>query len=80
LQYSFSDGVIFPLKLASHGNSVTNKRPFCHTQASTLNFIKENLSNMTPKEIINKTYEKAGGMLNMSSSGELAMIYDRYTT
>ena len=57
--------------MAPHGNSVNNQRPFCRTQTSTLEFMKANLPDTAPKEVISKTYEKAGGMLNMASCSEV---------
>lgn len=71
IQYTFSDGIVVPIKLAPHGNSVSNQRPFFRTQASTIDLIKESMSDMPPKELINKTYAKAGGMLNMTSCSEV---------
>ena len=54
-----------------HGNSITNQRPFFRTQPSTFDDMKESLSDMKPKDVISKTYNKAGGMLNMSSCSEV---------
>ena len=71
IQYTFSDGTVVPIKMAPHGNSVTNKRPFYRTQSSTLDHMKDKLSDMAPKAIINETYEKAGGSLSMSSCSEV---------
>ena len=71
IQYTFSDGIAIPIKMAPHGNSVSDQRPFYRTQASTLDFIKENLPDIAPKELISKSYEKAGGILNMASCSEV---------
>ena len=48
-----------------------NKQPFLHTQCSTLESIKENIPSMSPKEILNEMYSIAGGLLQMSSAGEV---------
>ena len=56
--------------MAPHGNSTTSQRPFFCTQSNTLHDMK-NTSDMKPKEIINKTYEKAGGMMNMLSCSQV---------
>ena len=71
VQYTFSDGIEVPIKVAPHGNSTKNKQPFLRTQCSTLESIKENIPSMSPKEILNETYSKAGGLLQMSSAGEV---------
>jgi len=55
IQYTFSDGTLVPIKMPPHGNSVTNKTPFYHTQSSTLDYRKDKLSDMAPKAIINET-------------------------
>jgi len=71
IQHTFSDGIVVPIKMAPHGNSVTNKRLFYRTQSSTLDHMNDNLSDMAPKAIINETYEKARGSLSMSSCSEV---------
>lgn len=71
MQYTFSDGVQVPIKLAPHGNSIKNQRSFFRTQASTMDSIKKNMSSMSPKEILSKSYKDAGGLLNVKSSGEV---------
>lgn len=57
-----------------------NKQPFLRTQCSTLEYIKENIPSMSPKEILNEMYFIAGGLLQMSSAGEvgrnLHLIYN----
>ena len=57
--------------MAPHGNSKRNQRPFVRTQTSTLESIKENLPSMSPKQILSQSYEKAGGVLQIKSSGEV---------
>ena len=71
VQYTFSDGIEVPIKVAPHGNSTKNKQPFLRRQSSTLESIKENIPSMSPKEILNETYSKAGGLLQMSSAGKV---------
>ena len=71
IQYTFSDGVEIPIKMAPHGNSTKSKQPFLRTQRSTLESMKENIPGMSPKKVLNETYSKAGGLLQMSSSGEV---------
>ena len=70
IQYTFSDGMIVPIKMAPHGNSTTTEIPFFRTQPSTLDTMKST-SDMKPKDIISKTYKEAGGMLNMSSCSQV---------
>lgn len=70
IQYTFSDGMIVPIKMAPHGNSTTTERPFFRTQPSTLDTMKSTCD-MKPKDIISKTYKEAGGMLNMSSCSQV---------
>ena len=70
--------------MAPHGNSISNKRPFFRTQSNTLDYMKDKLSGLTPKGIINETYEKAGGSLHMSSCSEvgrnLRQVYNMKAT
>ena len=71
IQYTFSDGVQVPIKMAPHGNCTKSKQPFFRTQHSTLESMKENIPVMSPKKVLNETYSEAGGLLQMSSSGEV---------
>lgn len=71
VQYTFFDGVEVPIKMAPHGNSIKNKRPFFRTQASTMDSIKKDVSSMCSKEILSNSYKDAGGLLNIKSSGEV---------
>ena len=71
VQYTFSDGVKIPVKMAPHGNSTRNKRPHYRTQSSTIQSMKENLPMSSPKQVLNSTSKKAGGVLQMKSSGEV---------
>ena len=57
--------------MAPHGNSTRNKQPHYRTQPSTLQSIKENLPTSSPKQVLSSTYESAGGVLEMKSSGEV---------
>ena len=36
VQYSFSNSIFVPIKMAPHGNCTTSNRLYCHTQPSTL--------------------------------------------
>ena len=71
VQYTFCDGTVVPIQMAPHGNSTSNKRPFFRTEATTFQSIKENIPIMSPKEVLKSTYDKAGGILQISSSGEV---------
>ena len=51
--------------------STKSKQPFLQTQRNTLESMKENIPGMSPKKVLNETYSKAGGLLQMSSSGEV---------
>ena len=57
--------------MARHGNSKSNRRPYLHTQCSTLELVKENLGKMKPKDIVDMTYSNAGGVLNKKSASEV---------
>ena len=72
VQYTFLDGVVVPVKMAPHGNSKNSSRPYYRTQNSTLEDIKENLPSVSPKQIVQQSYEKVGGVLEMKSSGEVS--------
>lgn len=72
VQYTFCDGIVVPIQMAPHGNSTKNKRPFLRTDSSTFQSVKENISTMASKEVLKKTYDKAGGLLQMCSSGEVS--------
>ena len=71
VQYTFCDETVVPIQMAPHGNSTGTKRPFFRTEATTFQSIKENIPIMSPKEVLKNTYDKAGGILQMSSSGEV---------
>jgi len=60
-----------PINMPPHGNSTKNKQPFFRTKTSTFESIKENIPTMSPKQILNKSYEKAGGILELSSMGDV---------
>ena len=71
VQYLFFNDIEVPIKMVPHGNSKKNRRPYFHTQASTLEAMKGNLPTMQPKEVVDTTYKSAGGMLNIKSSSEV---------
>ena len=71
IQYTFSDGVQVPIKLAPHGNCTKSKQPLFRTQHSTLQSMKENIPVLSPKKVLNETYSEAGGLLQVSSSAEV---------
>ena len=57
VQYTFSDGIEMPIKVAPHGNSTKSKQPFLHTQCSTLESIKENVPVMLSKKVLKETFQ-----------------------
>ena len=69
VQYSF----FYTAKdyLTSHGNSKKSARPYIRTAQSTLEEIKVNMKQMTPKEAVNMVYEKVGGVVSANSLSEL---------
>jgi len=77
---TFSDRICVQINMPPHGNSTKNKQPFFCTKTSTFESIKENIPTISPKQILNKTYEKAGGILELSSMGDvgrnLCQIYN----
>jgi len=80
VQYTFSDGICVSINMPPHGNSTKNKKPLFRTKTSTFESIKENIPTMSPNQILNKTYEKAEGILELSSMGDvgrnLCQIYN----
>ncbi len=52
-----------PVKMAyaPHGNSKNDQQLYCRTQSSTIKAMKDEILSVTPKQLLNKTYEKAGG-------------------
>ena len=72
VQYTFFDGIAVPVRMAPQGNCRKASRPYFCTQTSTLESMKENLPSVPPKQIVCKSYEKVGGVLQMKSCSEVA--------
>ena len=59
-----------------HGNSKTGK-PYRRTRESTKSLLRAELKHSSPKEAVNKVFEKKGGVLKAESAGELPRSRDQ---
>ena len=69
MQYFFQGGKAL-VQLPSHGNSKHKEQPYYHTQASTLQAIKEKCKTMTASVAYSDVFKAASGIHNSKSVSE----------
>ena len=68
--YKFDGVAAHPVSIRPHGNAKNNKS-YRRTRQSTKDLLKKELMITDPKEAVDKTFIKKGGLLEAQSAGEL---------